>query len=325
MKILSVGEAITDIIIQVPSNILCPTGKPVCDRPLLCFNYGQKIEIEKTIMEIGGSAVNAAVAFAKLGDKSFYAGVTGCDYYGEDILKKLKKEKVKCDYMILDKSGKSGFAIIINGPSGDRTIFIDRGKRDYNKLNLKKINTFENIFLWPLPKKAESFFIRFCKSLPANINLFINPSIHQVSNRKKFIPILKKTKIIILNKEEAEKLVGIISEDVRKLTKIISSYGPKIVVITNGPNGAFAFDGKDYYSVSAFPTKRVDSTGAGDAFAVTFVQVYEESKNIIKALNWASVNSASVVATIGAQPGLLTKTEIAKRLKAKPRFSAKKI
>jgi len=105
----------------------------------------------------------------------------------------------------------------------------------------------------------------------------------------------------------------------------IAMYGPKIVVVTNGKEGATVFDGKDFYDMKARQiTKRVDSTGAGDSFATGFLGriIAENSKtideNLIRnALEWGMANSNSVIQYIGAQKGLLTKSEInesAKRL-----------
>ena len=52
--------------------------------------------------------------------------------------------------------------------------------------------------------------------------------------------------------------------------------GPKIVVITDGQKGAYAYDGENMWQMPMYPDPAppVDRTGAGDAFSSTFVAVW---------------------------------------------------
>ena len=85
----------------------------------------------------------------------------------------------------------------------------------------------------------------------------------------------------------------------------------QVVVITDGGNGAYAYDGKNFYYCPPFPSTVVSTLGAGDAFASTFCATLMRNKtNIGQALIFASINSASVVSKFGATEGLLTFEEI---------------
>jgi sugar/nucleoside kinase (ribokinase family) len=74
-----------------------------------------------------------------------------------------------------------------------------------------------------------------------------------------------------------------------------------------------------------FPGKRLEATGAGDAFATGFLGALLKGKNHAEALRWASVDAASVVMSVGPTAGLLTQTEIQTRLKARKSFKAKEV
>ena len=100
-------------------------------------------------------------------------------------------------------------------------------------------------------------------------------------------------------------------EEMRKL-------GPKIIVITDGINGAYARDGENYYFMPVYPHQPFERTGAGDAFSSTFVAGLAMGKSIEEALMMAPINSMSVVQKIGAQAGLLTLSEIEKYLRQAP-------
>jgi ribokinase len=54
----------------------------------------------------------------------------------------------------------------------------------------------------------------------------------------------------------------------------------------------------------------VDRTGAGDAFASTFVAALARGNSIEGALQWAPINSMSVCQKVGAQAGLLTEEKL---------------
>ena len=86
------------------------------------------------------------------------------------------------------------------------------------------------------------------------------------------------------------------------------SLGPNIVLITDGPNGAYAFDGTNMLKVPMYPDPKppTNRTGAGDAMTSTFVVALGLGKSIQEALLWGPVNSMSVVQQVGAQKGLLT-------------------
>ena len=96
--------------------------------------------------------------------------------------------------------------------------------------------------------------------------------------------------------------------------------GPKIVVITDGPKGAYASDGENRFEMPLYPDPAppVDRTGAGDSFASTFVAAIIKGNTIEGALQWAPINSMSVVQKVGAQAGLLKEKELEDFLRKSP-------
>jgi sugar/nucleoside kinase (ribokinase family) len=66
------------------------------------------------------------------------------------------------------------------------------------------------------------------------------------------------------------------------------------------------------------PADPVDRTGAGDAFASTFTSAIALGLTPAEALSWGPINSMSVVQHIGAQKGLLSRTELESYLANRP-------
>ena len=145
-------------------------------------------------------------------------------------------------------------------------------------------------------------------------------------------PILKNLNIVSLNAQEATKITGIeqkyekkkslINNDVREMMKIFKNLVKDIVIITDGAKGAYAYDGKNFYYAPIYPTKRVSSLGAGDAFASTFCAATIMGKDILTALEMASINSGHVVTCYNAQDGLLEYDKLEKLQKENTEYKA---
>jgi sugar/nucleoside kinase (ribokinase family) len=92
----------------------------------------------------------------------------------------------------------------------------------------------------------------------------------------------------------------------------LHALGPKIVLITDGPKGAYMLDGEHFYFMPIYPDPKppYERTGCGDSFAATFVSALEMGKSPLEALVWAPVNPMSVVQYVGAQEGLLTREQM---------------
>ena len=100
----------------------------------------------------------------------------------------------------------------------------------------------------------------------------------------------------------------------------MATLGPKIAVITDGPKGAYVFDGADVWFMPPYPdiAPPYDRTGAGDSFSSTFVSALALGKTPSEAITWAPINSMSVVQKIGAQEGLLPRANLEKYLAEAP-------
>jgi sugar/nucleoside kinase (ribokinase family) len=124
--------------------------------------------------------------------------------------------------------------------------------------------------------------------------------------------LYKRTAILLLNREEAVTVGGGRHDDVNDLIDKLHELGPQVVVVTDGPRGAYASDGKQRLFMPPYPDPKppFERTGAGDAFSSTFVAAAAKGLNLDDALRWAPINSMSVVQKVGAQAGLVTEREL---------------
>ncbi len=154
------------------------------------------------------------------------------------------------------------------------------------------------------------------------IKMGFNPGTFQLKfGPKKLKEIYQHTYVLFVNREEAEQVSGIKNDNIKKLMQGTHKLGPKIVVITDGPDGAYASDGTVCYFMPTYPDPKppISRTGAGDAFATGFLSALIYGLPIREALKWAPAKSMHVVQFFGAQTGLLKKPALLKILKDAPK------
>ena len=294
-----------------------PTGEAQC------FALGGKIEIDSQIETNGGGATNAAVTFSRQNLKTASLIKIGKDEIGNYILKELKEEKIK-PFPIIDKENGTASSTILLAPTGERTILVYRGASE--KLNIKEIpfNKLKTKWVYIIPGKIpmpvlEEIFNYFWKN---KTFIAFNPSKYVIEEGiDKLKPLLNKTKVVILNREEASYLTGIDYNKEKEIFKKLDEIVNGITVMTDGAGGVFVSDSHIIYKSGIFKEKKVvDRTGSGDAFGSGFIagliQKEEECRkglcqinNIEYAIRLGSANATSVIEHIGAKKGILTKKD----------------
>ena len=136
----------------------------------------------------------------------------------------------------------------------------------------------------------------------------------------KLAELYQRSTIFIVNLEESQLILNTTNGDVTALLHGLYALGPKTVLITDGPNGAYMYDGQRAYFMPIYPDQKApyERTGCGDAFASTFMAALALGKTPLEALAWAPINPMSVVEYIGAQEGLLTRPALENFLKKAP-------
>jgi len=301
--IICFGSATTDIFIE--------TRLKEINRKI-AYPVGAKIPIKKINFEIGGVGVNVAIGLSRMQLKTAYIGKLGDDESGRRVLNCLKKEKV--DFLGKKAGGVTGYGFILDSYERNRTILTYHGLADdykINEINKNKLKT-KYIFFSSLRGesiKTEENLISWCKK--NKIKVVFNMDARVIRDAKLNLKkILQNIDIIILNKEEAQLLAE--GNDAKNLANKIYELGPKIIIITDEKNPAYAFDGNKIYTIKPHNIKVVERTGAGDAFTSGFLASYIKTQDIDKSLKIALANSESVIQYFGAHNKLLTWKEAEK-------------
>jgi len=229
---------------------------------------------------LGGAATYIGLSASLLNSKSSIISIVGGDFEYKN-LKLLKLKGINTDSIEIVPKGKT---------------FYWKGKyhKDWNKRDT--LNTQLNVLADFNPaiseenKKAEIIVL-------GNLHPEIqNTVLDQVNVSEKCIildtmnfwmdnalpelmKVIKRVDIIIINDEEALQLSK--KDTLFAAANEILSFGPKQIVIKKGEHGAMLFDESQFFTVPAFPVKKViDPTGAGDTFAGGFAGYLSQLDNI---------------------------------------------
>ncbi len=108
-------------------------------------------------------------------------------------------------------------------------------------------------------------------------------------------------------------------EDVHSDLAFIEMLGrlARIMIVTEGAEGANLYQGGDRTHFPAYPAGEVDPTGAGDVFAAAFLIRLQETGDPAQAMMFAAATAAFAVEAPGIA-GLPTREQVMARMQAQP-------
>jgi ribokinase len=325
--VICVGSSTVDVFAKTKYSELIKIMDGKGEDDFLAYPVGGKILIEELDFTTGGGGTNVAVALRKLGLKVAYLGCMGIGGNSEIVLDALKKFGVDSS-LVVRKKGDTGYSIILDSIEHDRTILAYKGlnnKLDFKDINTKKLQTKWFYFSAMLEKafKTQEKIAKFAEK--KGIKIAFNPSSYLAEKGSAFLKeIISRTEILVLNKEEAELVAG--KDTIPYLGYKLNKLGPKYVVITDGKKGAYCYHDKKLYFAKTNNIPIVETTGAGDAFASTFLAGMIKKNDIKYALKLATTNSESVISFHGAKNKLLTPKEAVQIMRKKPvKVTVKKV
>ncbi len=307
---IAIGDITTDVFIRIKeAHVNCQIDRQNCQ---ICMRFGDKIPYESaTVVSAVGNSPNATVSATRLGLSSAVVTNVGEDEHGQEDLATLKKNGVETSLVKIN-SGKSSNYHYVLWYEDDRTILIKHEEFDY------ELPTFEPprfIYLSSLGENSIPFHHTIAEYIQAHpeTKLVFQPGTFQIKlGAETLKDIYSVTEIFFCNVEEARRIIDAPEDTVADLLSKIHELGPKIVVITDGPKGAYCFDGTTKLFMPIYPDPKppLERTGAGDSFASTFTAMIALGKSVEEALTLAPINSMNVVQHVGAQAGLLTMEQI---------------
>lgn len=308
--VICVGSSTVDVFVKTKYSELIKIMDTKKEENLLAYPVGGKILVEELDFTTGGGGTNVAVSLAKLSLKPAYLGCMGKGGNSEIVLEALKKFRVDTG-LVVRKNGDTGYSIILDSIEHDRTILAYKGLNnnlDFKDIDKKKLKAKWFYFSAMLGRafKTQEKLAKFAKE--NNIKIAFNPSSYLAEKGSTFLKeILSRSELLVLNKEEAALIAG--KDTIDYLAIKLNKLGPGYVVITDGKRGAYCYHDGCLYFAKTNNIKIIETTGAGDAFASSFLAGIILKNDIPFAMKLATTNAESVVSYHGAKNKLLTLRE----------------
>jgi ribokinase len=346
MKALTIGSAMIDTIAIIESSRIERMTMLNAETSFLLLAEGHKTEALEISTHTGGGAVNVAVAMARLGVDVATIAKLGRDQRAETILSGLMREGVSTRWLGRDDRAATGASVMVSSHERNAAIFTFRGantlledadlKPDAFEVDLVHVSSLSN-------QSADRVSRILAEAKRTGAFLSTNPGIRQLSSRGVALQdALSRIDLLVINKVEASALVPTIAGKVgeggpplapdgeeppttlarqglsgggfhiglRSFFTALRDAGARYVLVTDGAAGSFLADRERIRYCPAAPATVAGTAGAGDAYAATLATYLADGKPPEEAMRAAALNSASVVAYIDTQQGLLARAAL---------------
>ncbi len=262
----------------------------------------------------GGSAANTMIAVSQYGGRAFYTCRVSGDDLGEFYFGDLVNEGVSTNLTSRRPEGITGKCMVFITPDAERTMNTYLGisqELSINDLIEKEIKDSEYIYLegYLASSKTAKEAAIMARVLAEKNGVKVALTLSDLAMVRHFRTemeeiIGEKVDLLFCNFDEAAEFAGSsnLEEVIDKIRKIATCFA-----ITRGSRGALIFDGEHYHHVEAPKVVPIDSTGAGDLFAGTFLYSITHGKNFHQAGTLACRAASKLVTQFGAR---LTKEQI---------------
>jgi sugar/nucleoside kinase (ribokinase family) len=221
--------------------------------------FGGKVPFDYAVMvDAGGNAANGAVGFARLGLSTAIAAHVGNDDIGRMMQATLEHERVDTHLVRFDPDQPSNRNFVLwFGP--DRTIPVRHQLADYHWAHLSPREVPRWLYVSSVGSDAPEYYDQIVAWLDTepSVHFAFQPGTFQIAQGVEAMRgIYRRASVLICNRGEEVEIGGGDHGKVGEILDSLRHLGPEIVVITDGPDGAYSSDGSERYFVPRLPRSR---------------------------------------------------------------------
>jgi sugar/nucleoside kinase (ribokinase family) len=275
--ILVLGYANVDLIASVPQ---LPTS-------------GKRVTATAIDMFPGGMGANCACAASHLGSEVCFFGSVGNDVYGNFLLNDFKNYSVKTEYTLITQ--KTTKALISVTPNGERSIISE--PFEYKPEALRRFletSSRSGLFYldgYHLGVAAKELELAKAKGFTVYCDLDGALDTYEESE---ILEYLKRVQIVQVTPNIVQHLFGY-----NKTTTLLNY--TSMIIQTNGAEDVELYTPESKKCFAVPKINVVDTTGAGDVFAGSFLHFYERSGKLEASIERAIERAAKSVRRVGAR------------------------
>ena len=274
---------------------------------------GETYLSDGVVYAAGGKGANQAAQLAGLGVKTWMAGKTGQDVFGQFLRSELQRYGVDITH-VKTANAVTGLGGVHALPDGSVYATVAAGAND--EMSCRDIDELEELI-----KHAAAIVLQLeipVETVAYIVSLAHRNGVYTVLNAApgRALPpdTLKLVDCLVVNEVEAAFYTGEVPSDVEAaeicIRKLFAQTG-KTVVLTLGSQGSALYNGKD---LTCFPVESgieaVDTTGCGDSYIGAFTFAKIGGADDVTACRFASLVSQKAATKAGGIPAMPVYEEI---------------
>ncbi|MFL6802081.1 MAG: adenosine kinase [Sphingomicrobium sp.] len=313
LDVVAIGDAIVDVIATCDDDFIAERGLTKGSMQLLTTKQADELYAAMgPAREVsGGSAANSMAGVAALGLNAGFVGQVADDQLGEIFAHDMHSLGVRFETPPIASPPPTGRCLILVTPDAQRTMNTCPGAShdltpaalDEEMIRSASV-TFLEGYLWgpERPREAMLKAADIAHSAGRTVAFTLSESLCIGDRRDGVWQMIEAGTADILfgNEDEIRHLTGCAAVE-----DCIAALSSKVrtLVITRGPDGALAVEGRANVAIGAAPVERiVDTTGAGDLFAAGFLSARCRGHDLKACLEAGSLCAAEVISHFGARP-----------------------
>jgi len=255
----------------------------------------------------GGSACNSIVAASSFGSKTFYSGKVANDWEGDFFVKDLNSAGVDF-HNVAASEGTTGKCLVMITQDAERSLNTFLGVSidiSLKEIDMKSLENSKWLYMegYLVTDKARTDVamnaMAYAKQKGVKTSLSLSdPYVVKVFSESLKSVIGDSIDLLFCNTDEARRFTG--THTVEAAANILKQYA-KTFVITRGPGGSLTYDGHQFVHTPGVSTNAVDTNGAGDMFAGSFLYAISSGHDYAWAARFANSAAALVVGQFGTR------------------------
>jgi sugar/nucleoside kinase (ribokinase family) len=258
------------------------------------------------VLACGGSVANSVSTAAMLGAKTFFSCRVAQDQAGVHYHNNLLEAGIDTNISSIKPSGVTGKMIGLITPDADRTMNTFLGisqETCIDDLDAQALANSKTLYVEGYLLSSSSGFACAKRAVEMAKDAGVMTSISLSDPNMVSFCIDQFNEIVDMgidlifgNEREAMLFTG--AENIDQAIVVMKTKAPQFV-ITRGSDGAVVYSDGEVARVDSTPVNAIDTLGAGDTFAGTYLYALTRGQSAVQAAKLASYVAAKVVARFG--------------------------
>jgi fructokinase len=311
LDILGIGNAIVDVLARAEDGFLEQRNLAKGAMRLIGPAEAEALyaAMAPGVESSGGSAGNTCAVAAALGARVGFLGKVADDQLGRVFAHDIKAAGVHFPTPPLKDSAPTARCLILVTPDAQRTMNTFLGAcvhfsaADVAEAEVARAKVlYMEGYLFDPPAAQAAFMeaSRIAHRHGRQVALSLSDAFCVQRHRRAFRKLVRE-EVDILFANESEILALYETEDFEEAAELVRQE-VGLAALTRSAEGSVIIAGEDRHQVAAVPTRVVDTTGAGDAYAAGFLAAHTRGLPLPECGRWGSVAAAEVISHFGARP-----------------------